>query len=706
MCLGGFSLVFMNILQLVPKLNIGGVEKGTVEVARYLTLKGHKAVVVSGGGPLEKKLSAVGARHYVLPIGRKNPFVMIHCYFKLKKLIKKENIDIVHARSRIPALTGALAARAMNKTFMTTAHGQYKKKLISRVMGWGKVVIVANETMARYMKDNFDVPLRKIEIVPRGVDLKKFSFVPREEKNSRKFRVGMVSRFTPLKGHLDFLKAASYALRRIPNLEIVLMGDRAIAREEYIKKIDLSIKQLMLDNIVKFVDSSQDVAEVMGSLDVIVSANREQEAFGRTIIEAQARGVPVVATRIGGVVENIEDGSTGLLCDPCDPQGLAEKIVAYSESPRLMADVARKAREHVERKYSLEDVMSKTLDVYSRALDAENILIFKISSLGDIILSTPSIRAIRQRFKSASIKVLTDVRFREVLQHCPYIDEIIACDFNGRDKGSGFLRLAAKLRSEDFDISVDLQNNKKSHLLAFLAMARERYGYDNRKWSFLLNRKISMPRSQMGPVEHQSGVLGLLGITGINDTLELWPGEEAESRADRLLKDNWMKSGQKLVAVSLSASKRWLTKNWPISSIVELSELLAKEKGIRMVIVGSSEDKDLAREFVKRTSAKPIDLTGKTNVLELAAVIEKCEALLTGDSAPVHVAAAVGTPFVVLFGPTDPARHAPPANDFKVLRKKLRCSPCYKPTCIRNVKCLTSIKVEEVYEALKEVMRD
>ena len=138
----------MNILQLVPKLNIGGVEKGTVEVARYLTLNGHKAVVVSGGGSLEKNLAAIGARHYTLPVGHKNPLVMIYCYFALKNIIKKENIDFVHGRSRIPALIGYFASRSTHRTFITTAHGQYRKHLISRVMGWGKIVITANETMA------------------------------------------------------------------------------------------------------------------------------------------------------------------------------------------------------------------------------------------------------------------------------------------------------------------------------------------------------------------------------------------------------------------------------------------------------------------------------------------------------------------------------------------------------------------------------
>ncbi len=695
----------MNILQLVPKLNVGGVEKGTIEVARYLTLNGHKAVVVSAGGRMEKDLSAIGGRHYTLPVGSKNPLVMIRCYFKLRHIIRKDSIDIVHGRSRVPALIGYFAARSLQKTFVTTAHGQYRKHLISKVMGWGKVVITANETMARYMKDNFNVPRQKITIIPRGVDLKKFSFVPPSAARSKPFRVGMICRFTPLKGHVDFLKAMAHVLRKIPDVEIVMMGDRTSAKEEYLRRISLTMRRLMIERSVKFVDSTKDVADVIGGLDVLVSANSEQEAFGRSIIEAQARGVPVVATRIGGVVENINDGLTGLFCAPKDPTDMAAKIMRYAEEPDLVMKVAENARKYVEENYSLEKTMTMTLEAYKRVFGLKNILIFKISSLGDIILSTPSLRAVRNRFKNANIKILVDVRFRELLDNCPYIDEIIAGDFKNRDNGIGFLKLAGKLRAEDFDVSIDLQNNRKSHLLSFLSAIPERFGYDNGKLSFLLNRKISVPRRPMTPVKHQSFVLGLLGITGIKQNLELWPGDANEAWAERFLKERWMIEGQKLVALSLSASRRWETKNWGVPAMVELARILARDKGMRVVLLGAEEDRPCAAEFLKKTEAKPIDAVGKTNVPQLISLIERCNALVTGDSAPMHVAAATGTPFVALFGPTDPDRHIPPSEDMRVLYKNLKCSPCYKPTCKDRSKCITSIKPEKVVDALMEVMK-
>jgi lipopolysaccharide heptosyltransferase II len=389
-----------------------------------------------------------------------------------------------------------------------------------------------------------------------------------------------------------------------------------------------------------------------------------------------------------------------------DPPDMAHKILRYAEEPELYRETVKNARKFVEENYSLDRMMKMTLETYTRALNTKNILVFKVSALGDIILSTPSLRSLRRKFPDANIKVLVDVSFREVLDDCPYIDEVITCDFKGRDRGIGFLKLAGRLRAEDFDISVDFQNNRKSHLLAFITAIPERYGYHNGKLSFLLNRKINPPVKAVDPVKHQKYVLGLLGITSMDNHLELWPKREGETWAERFLESNWLKKDQKLIAVSLSASRRWKTKNWDMTSFVELADMLAREKGARIVLIGTDEDEEYALEFTRRTGAKPINAIGRTNIPQLIGLVKRCDALLTADSAPMHVAAAVGTPFVALFGPTDPKRHLPPAGEHKVLRHKIRCSPCYKPTCKRKARCMSMIKIEEVFGALMEIMQN
>lgn len=132
--------------------------------------------------------------------------------------------------------------------------------------------------------------------------------------------------------------------------------------------------------------------------------------------------------------------------------------------------------------------------------------------------------------------------------------------------------------------------------------------------------------------------------------------------------------------------------------------MLASRKGIRVVALGVEEDRSDGDIFLQKTSAKPIDAIGKTDTSRLISLIKRCDALVTGDSAPMHIAAAAGTPFVALFGPTDPLRHAPGAEKGKVIKRKMRCSPCYKTSCVKGIKCMTSIKTAEVYEALIKIM--
>ncbi|HPN73036.1 MAG TPA: glycosyltransferase family 9 protein, partial [Candidatus Omnitrophota bacterium] len=297
-----------------------------------------------------------------------------------------------------------------------------------------------------------------------------------------------------------------------------------------------------------------------------------------------------------------------------------------------------------------------------------------------------------------------DVRFAGVLKDCPYLDEIITCDFNCRHSGKAYLKFVERLRAEDIDISIDLQNSRKSHITAFLAGVPERYGYNNGKLSFLLNRKINPPKGKMSPVEHQAQVLALAGITRVDPRLELWTKEEDDEWVENFLRSGWLKIGQKLVAISVSASKKWETKNWSVSRMAELADMLAAEKGIRTVVIGLEEDREKADELFKKTSAKPLDAVGKTDLGRLISLIKRCDALLTGDSAPMHIAAAVGTPFTALFGPTDPVRHVPLYERKKIIRKEMRCSPCYRSSCGRNMKCMASVKTCEVFDALTELI--
>lgn len=712
----------MNILQILPELKIGGVERGTVDLARYLVEHDHKAVVVSGGGRLVRELDMVGARHYTLPVGKKSIITMVKMVGKLCEIIKRENIDIVHARSRVPAWISFFACRMTRRVFITTAHGYYKNIFTSRVMGWGRFVVVASHAIARRMIDDFKVPYPRIKFIPRGVDLDKFLYMDPKEKRELKrlgrfeqdgkaqpddnFTIGVISRLTPIKGHTYLIKALSVVSRVVPKLKVLIIGEASSSKSSYKEELELLVKRLGLTRVVEFTGWKEDIPKVLSRLDLLVLPTVVQEAFGRVVVEAQACGVPVVATKVGGVIELIREGISGLLVPAEDVKSLQEAILNIAKDPELAKRLSVGGRKNAE-KYSLTRMSEKTIELYREAMESPNILVIKISALGDAILSIPSLRAVRARFPKAVIKILVGFESRHVFKGCPYIDEMIICDFKGRDKPvSRLLKIGNRLRRSKFDMVIDLQNNRRSHLLAFLSFAPLRYGYDNGKLSFLLNKTVSEPEVHIDPVAHQFKTLNLAGIRSDNKKLELWPQEEEFEWVNSFLKNNWIDiKKHRLIGLNPSASKRWQSKNWPVDNAAAFSDELAKRFNARVIITGTKDDLETASSIRSLSKSKPIVACGKTDLLQLAALIKTCKVFITTDSATMHVASAMKTPFVALFGPTEPDRHVPITTRHAIVRSEISCSPCYKPTCMKGYKCMKKINPDDVVRAVERYIK-
>jgi len=697
----------MNILQILPELNVGGVERGVVDLARYLVERDHKAVMVSNGGRLVKELDMMGARHYKLPIGEKNLITMVKMVPRLVNIIKSENIDIVHARSRVPAWIAFFACRFTKAKFITTAHGYYKNKFTSGVMGWGRLVIAASSVIARHMIDDFGSPFERIRLIPRGVDLEQFKFRPKERKEGDDFVIGIISRITPIKGHAYFIKALSMVSRVIPKLKVLIVGDSPSGKTKYKEELELLVRRLGLTRTVEFIGQQDDIPSILSDLDLLVLPTTVPEAFGRVIIEAGASGVPVIASKVGGIVEIIEDGVNGILVPPEDHRALQDAIIKIAKDRDLAQNLILNARDIVEKKFSLEKMADQTLKLYEEVLASLNILVIKMSALGDVVLAIPSLRAIRSKFPEANIKVLVGLRSRQILKNCPYINGVIVSNLEGKKKKLGsILKLSSVLRKSNFDIVIDLQNNKISHLLGFLSMAQLRYGYKNGKWSFLLNRTVEETSQALDPITHQFRALKRLGVNSEDKHLELWTSSEDEEWADRFLEENWLdEKTHVLIALNPGGSKRWMTKRWPLDNFAKLCDELARKFNARVVVMGTKEDLELARNLKAISKSKPVIAAGRTDLMKLASLIKKCKLLVTSDSAPMHIAAGMGTPYVALFGPTDPARHLPPSDKFTAIKKNLRCSPCYQPNCRKGLKCMKKIAIEEVLEAVETYLK-
>jgi lipopolysaccharide heptosyltransferase II len=697
----------VKILQILPELNVGGVETGTLDLSKYLVRLGHKVVVVSAGGSLVRELEASGAKHYTLAVHKKSIISICKLVPLLAEIIKQEEIDIVHARSRVPAWIAYFACRRTKAVFITTCHGHYKKHFFSLVMGWAKRVIVLSNVIARHMIEDFAVPHERIRLVPRSVDLERFKYLDPKDKRKEEFNVGIIGRITPLKGHLHFIKAMARISIRVPRLKIWIVGDAPASKEAYKEEVQVLVHRLGLWHCTEFLGTQRDIPGILEHLDLVVLATTTHEAFGRVVVEAQAAGVPVVATKVGGVIDIIEDGKNGLLVPPADSKSMAEAILRIFEDTQLARELAENAYIKIKEEYTVELMVKNTLNVYRDALSNFKILIIKLSSLGDVILSTASLRAIWEKFSPGNYKIsfLTGEESKEVLLRSPYINELLVCDLKNNDKGlKGLWGIGSILRKKNFDIVVDLQNSRASHILSYLSCCVNSYGYDNKKLAFLLKHRIKDLKPLIDPVTHQFRVLKMLGIDLLNNSLELWPSAEDMKHVEELLNAQWLSEAQKIVGINVSASKRWSTKLWPHQYLMRLCEELGL-RDIRVVITGTAQDLDYANMFVSSLkNTKIINTCGKTSVNELAILIKKCNVFISADSSPLHIASAVGTPFIALFGPTDSRRHLPPGNNCIVINKDLDCSPCYKSKC-RTKRCMTSISPEEVLAAIDKLLK-
>jgi glycosyltransferase involved in cell wall biosynthesis len=372
------------VLQIVPRLVSGGAERGTVDLAGALVAAGWSSYVASAGGPLEREISRSGATHLTLPLASKNPLRMRRNAGALAQLIRRLGIDIVHARSRAPAWSARLAARATGRHFVTTFHNAYGaglslKRWYNSVMARGERVIAISHFVADHAARVYGVGPDRLRTIPRGVDLQVFDpsrvRAERIAGLARRWRlpdgapvVMLPGRLTRWKGGLDLIAAMALLGRR--DVCCLLVG--AGQRQGFRRELEAAIERNGHAGVFRITEDCPDMPAAYMLADVVVSASSDPEGFGRIIIEAQAMGRPVIATDHGGARETIEPGVTGWLVPPRDPAALAEAIAeALSLGTGERALFARRAITQVASRFTREAMCARTIEVYEELLFPE-----------------------------------------------------------------------------------------------------------------------------------------------------------------------------------------------------------------------------------------------------------------------------------------------------------------------------------------------
>ena len=380
-------------MQVIPELDAGGAERTTVDIAEALASVGVRALVATEGGRLVGELQAKGGEWLPFPAASKNPAAMLMNVRALAALIKKEKVDVVHARSRAPAWV-ALAATKWTKTpFLTTYHGAYSGKsppkvLYNSVMARGDVVIANSEYTAQLIRSAHPFAAPKIRVIPRGTDLSSFQATMVDHTRVLSLREGwgvgpherivlLAARLTGWKGQRVLIDAAKIMVDQgLRDVAFLLAGDPQ-GREDYVKELDALIESRGVTGVVRRVGHVVDMPAAMMAAAAIAVPSIEPEAFGRVAVEAQAIGTPVVVSNLGAVPETVlappdvqPEARTGWRVPPGDAMALANALMqALALRPSARDSLAQRGRLHAETHFSLHQMVEKTLDVYSALIE-------------------------------------------------------------------------------------------------------------------------------------------------------------------------------------------------------------------------------------------------------------------------------------------------------------------------------------------------
>jgi len=331
-----------------------------------------------------------------------------------------------------------------------------------------------------------------------------------------------------------------------------------------------------------------------------------------------------------------------------------------------------------------------------------NILVVNVNWVGDVIFSSPVFKALKKNFPQSRIACLGVPRVKEVLECVPEIDQIILYDEQGVHKNPwAKLRLIQSLKQQKFDAVFLLHRSLTRALLVFLSGIPKRVGYPTKGRGFLLTHKVDFLSKAIHRSDYYIHVVESLGIKVEDRTCYLAVDDDSLRYVEEILKREGVHSND--FSIVLNPGGNWDLKRWPVEKFVLLADRLQEEFKAKVIISGAKKDVGLAETILKRARFKPIILTGQTNLKQLMALLKKANLVISADSGPLHLAGAVGTKTIGLFGPTRPEITGPRgAGKFIVLQKDVGCNqePCYNLACPDNI-CMRSISVEEVVNEVR-----
>ncbi len=361
----------MNVLFLTTHLNAGGITSYLLTLARGMRQRGIEVHLVSSGGRVEEEFSSLGVRLLSLDIRTKSEldFRIYKVLPRLRRYMEQHRIDILHAQTRITQVMGQILKRMIGRPYFSTCHGFFRGRLSRRLFPcWGDAVIAISEAVRHHLVSDFHVDEGRVVLIQSGVDLG--AYVPADEETKRQLRrkyhlgegpvIGNIARLSDVKGQDILIAALSTVVAQRPDVKLLVAGEGKT--EETLKAM---VKTLHLERHVFFYPLVNKTAELLSVMDVFVMPSR-QEGLGLSIMEAQAVGVPVIASNVGGIPSLIEHGKTGILIEPESPSVLARDLMGLLGDEKRLREMGNAGREFALQHYGADTMVDKTLSLYRR----------------------------------------------------------------------------------------------------------------------------------------------------------------------------------------------------------------------------------------------------------------------------------------------------------------------------------------------------
>jgi len=627
----------MNILHIILKRDSIDTIKGVFRLSELLNKYGCKSSIVGQ--------NTANMQEELVNENFSQERNIIRVLFAAERIIKQENIDIIHAHSPLAGWLAFKLCRKYHKKWIMTCNGFYPRKISNLPIFLAKEIIVHSEALGKYLIDRFKIDFNQICHVSHTVDIKGIKFSSPDQRSKTEFNIGMLSPLIYGKGHEVFLKAMTKVVRIMPNTRIRILRNSSPINNGYAENVKGAIRTLGLTDHVQSIDYSLDTYKLCSDLNLLVMPSVRDEANTRIIVEAQSQGIPVIASSVAGIAELIDNGNSGILVSPGDHRELSNTIIKALKDISFLRHITKEARLKVEQDYDGNKNITKIIDMYERIKTKNVIAAITIGAPKEIIAAMPSLRLLKKTFPESCILDVASLNWKSLLDRCPFIDSLIILDEHKFFSIGWWIKAIRAVLRRNCDIVIDFTNSISSHIICFFSLASRRYGYANGKLDFLLNYKVKKNKEAWSLARRNYAVISQLGIKD-KPRSEFWIPSHNKEFVKKFLEDNWI--GQnRLIGIDVSGAQKELNQKRILENLVYLCHRFSKEKA-RVVVTCLDENKDLKQRLSRLSKSKPILAIGTLSFEQMISLMKKFDMYLSFNSEHLHIAHSAGVPNTAL----------------------------------------------------------